>query len=306
MKTLITGINGFVGEYLKQELRNHGYDVYGMDIVASDGVFCADLLNPAAVREVICSVQPDCIFHLAGQASVKRSWDNPQLTLDVNVRGTLNLLDAVRDFDKRARLLIVGSSDEYGYVNEKDCPIHETIMPRPDNPYAISKKAQEDLALLYAKAYGMDIICTRSFNHTGPKQQKGFAIPDFASRIAEIERGLEPVLLVGNLSAKRDVSDVRDIVHAYRLLVEKGKSSGIYNVGSGNAFEVGRLLQSLIDLSVVKIEVEIDPQKFRPIDLPVVQSDISNLTNDTGFASKYTIEQTLKETLLYWREIQGA
>lgn len=302
-KALITGANGFVGYYLRDELEKNEYIVSGMDIVGDDDVHCADLTDYSAVKQVIDAVKPDCIFHLAGQASVGFSWENPQLTFDVNVKGTLNLLEAVRCMDKTISILVIGSSDEYGKVREKDCPIKETLETDPCNPYAISKQTQEELCRLFVKAYGMRIIMTRSFNHTGPRQKKGFVVPDFCSRLVEMERAGQYRLEVGNLEAKRDFSDVRDIVYAYRLLLEKGKSGEVYNVGSGCAYYIRELLDKLICISGYSVEVCIDRKKMRPIDLPLIQSDINKLSICTGYYPRYSIEQTLKDTFAYWRSI---
>lgn len=301
MKALITGINGFVGFYLKDELEKNGYTVCGMDIVGGGDVHYADLTDYRSVRDALESAQPGCVFHLAGQSSAGLSWSNPQMTFDVNVTGSLNLLEAVREADASIPILMIGSSDEYGKVGEKDCPLKETFVPRPANPYAISKLAQEELCKLYVEAYGMHIVMTRSFNHTGPRQKKGFVIPDFCSRIVEMEQTGRHIMNVGNLSAKRDFSDVRDIVRAYRLLMERGSAGEIYNVGSGKAYQIRELLEMLVDMSGVEIEIYQDPEKMRPIDLPLIQSDIGKLAERTGYEPEYDIRQTLEGTLHYWR-----
>ena len=191
-RALITGVNGFVGTYLEQELYQAGYEVIGTDLQGR--AVTADLLNKETTKNLVNDIAPDYIFHLAGQASVALSWQNPQMTVDVNVIGTLNLLDGVKIADKPIRIVVIGSSDEYGKVKKEDCPISERFEPHPESPYAVSKYMQEKMALLYQTAYGMDVVLTRSFNHTGPGQKKGFVIPDFASQIARIEKGAEPVL----------------------------------------------------------------------------------------------------------------
>jgi GDP-4-dehydro-6-deoxy-D-mannose reductase len=299
MRVLIVGVNGFVGYYLERELLDSGYEVEGADIKGTHKF--VDLLKKDSLLSVIQEVDPEAIVHLAGQSSVARSWEDPQLTFDINVKGTLNLLDSVREIDRSIRVLIIGSSDEYGIVKPSDCPITEEHKLNPINPYAISKTTQEQIALTYLKAYDMDLVLTRSFNHTGPGQPRGFVIPDFASQVAAIERGAEPVIKVGNLKAKRDFSDVRDVAHAYRLLLEKGKTGEVYNIGSGKAYLVEALLHQLICFSDKKIQIEKDPDKFRPVELPVVQSSIEKLKLDTGFYPLFAIEETLKNTLDYWR-----
>ena len=303
MKALITGANGFVGKYLASELKKNGYEVYGIDIVATDNVYCVDILDYSALKDVIDKENPDCIFHLAGQASVGLSWSEPQMTFDVNVKGTLNLLEAVRKQEKRIKMLIIGSSDEYGKVKEEDCPISEELEPQPCNPYAISKLTQEELCRLYVKTHDMYIIMTRSFNHTGPGQKRGFVIADICSRIVSLEKSGEKRMPVGNLDAKRDFSDVRDIVRAYRLLMEDGIAGEIYNVGSGKAYSIKQMLDMLLDMSNKDIEVFVDKSKLRPIDLPLIQSDISKLSNCTGYHPKYDIKDTLSDVLEYWRSI---
>ncbi|WP_066646380.1 GDP-mannose 4,6-dehydratase [Christensenella timonensis] len=300
MKALITGAAGFVGTYLAEELENNGIQTVGTDLAGADRN--GNLLDVKWVENVVAETTPDYIFHLAGQSSVGFSWENPQCTIEINVNGTLNLLDAVRSAKKAVRMVIIGTSDEYGPVAPGDCPIKESLALEPVNPYAVSKAMQEQMALLYQTAYDLDLVATRSFNHTGPGQKKGFVIPDFASQIAELEKHGKGTIRVGNLSAKRDFSDVRDIVRAYRLLAQKGKRGEIYNVGSGQSYAIQELLDALVAMSDADITIEKDPEKFRPIDLPVIQGDIQKLTNDTGYVPEIGIEETLKAVLDFWRK----
>lgn len=302
MKALIAGINGFVGQHLTSELLAGGYEVEGLDVVATEPhVRVVDLLDKDAVRQAVAEMAPDCIFHLAAQASVSRSWADPQLTFDINVKGTLNLLDAIRAAGRPVRIIIIGSSEQYGIVRPEDCPIKETLRSDPQSPYAISKQAQESLVQAYVKAYGLDIIMTRSFNHAGPGQRRGFALADFASQIADIEKGAEPVLQVGNLEAKRDFTDVRDVVRAYRLLNESGQAGEIYNVGSGQVYRMRELLDLMVGMARVPIEIRNDPERMRPSDLPLIQSDNTKLRQHTGWEPHYSMEQTITDTLDYWR-----
>ena len=301
MKALITGANGFVGRYLTDELKKSGYEVCGMDIIENDNVHYVDLLDYFSIEQIIKKEKPDCLFHLAGQSSVALSWEKPQLTFDINVKGTLNLLEAIRKQQKECTILMIGSSDEYGRVRLEDCPIQETLKPNPCNPYAISKLTQEEVGLLYVRAYNMKIVMTRSFNHTGPEQKRGFVIPDFCYEISKMERTGTDFMKVGNLEARRDFSDVRDIVRAYRLLVETGEAGEIYNVGSGKAYSIRELLDVLLEMSKRKINVCVDPDKMRPIDLPLIESDIHKLSACTGYQPQYDIRQTLCDTLEYWR-----
>lgn len=301
MKALITGAAGFVGVYLAKELEQNGVTAVGMDL--TDAEITANLLNAQDVLNIIEQVAPDYVFHLAGQSSVGQSWKDPQKTVEINVLGTLNLLDAIRDIRRDIRVVVVGSSDEYGRVKPQDCPITESMELNPVNPYAVSKVTQEQLALLYQKAYNLDVVATRSFNHTGPGQKTGFVIPDFASQISDMEKSNQHEMYVGNLEAKRDFSDVRDIVHAYYLLACEGKSGEVYNVGSGTSYRISDILGKLVNMSDISIEVKIDQGKFRPIDLPVIQSDITKLLNETGYEPCYSIDDTLRDTLDYWRKV---
>jgi len=297
MKALITGYNGFVASYLSKELVEHGYEVIGTDIVG-DGVEHADFLDLQAVSQLLSRCEPDVIFHLAGQASVGLSWQIPRKTFDINLGGTINLLDAARKFSKRPKLLIVGSSDQYGVVKPEDCPIRENLPQNPQSPYAISKTAQELTALALSKAYGLDVVLTRSFNHIGPGQKKGFVVADFSATIAEIEVGKkEAVLHVGNLDAKRDFTDVRDVVRAYRLLVEKGRPGEVYNIGSGVSFRISEILDKLLKLSTVKIEVTQDPEKMRVSDIPLIRCCYEKLKNDTEWTPYRSLDETLADIL---------
>ncbi len=300
MKALITGATGFVGYYLKAELERQGIKTVGVDLQDAD--FVADLLDFDGIGQLIQEVKPSYIFHLAGQSSVSASWCNPQKTIDINVNGLLNLLDAVRSAKLQTRVVVVGSSDEYGRVASQDCPIKETQELKAANPYAVSKIAQEQMALLYGIAYDMDIIATRSFNHTGPMQKKGFVIPDFASQVAKMEKDGGRVIRVGNLDAQRDFSDVRDIVKAYCLLALHGKPNEVYNVGAGKAYPIRELLDILISMSEVDISIECDETKLRPVELPLIQSDIRKLKESTGYTPEYDIERTLRDVLNYWRK----
>ena len=306
MKALITGIDGFVGNYLTANLLNDGYEVYGTSIIPNYKkenvkIFNMDLLDKNRVLEIISKVKPDKIFHLAGQSAVGLSWKNPTLTFDVNVNGTINLLEVLRVKNINTKILIIGSSDQYGIIKEEDCPINENQEQNPQSPYGISKKTQEEIALLYSKVYNMNIIVARPFNHIGPGQNKNFVVPDFASKIIDIERGAVPIIKVGNLDTYRDFTDVRDIVRAYVLLLEKGNIGEIYNIGSGKAIRVQEILDKLINLSRLPISVEIDPDKFRPIDVPLVLCDNSKINSDTGWEPQISIDKTLIETLEYWR-----
>lgn len=308
MKALITGINGFVGKYLSQYLIDKGYEVYGTiieDDISMDNVklYKMNLLNKEEVLNTIQDIKPDQVYHLAGQSAVGLSWKNPTLTIDVNVNGTINLLDSIRESELNSKVLIIGSSDEYGVIKPEDCPISEEHKLNPSSPYAISKVAQEEIAKLYVKAYNMNIIMVRAFNHIGPKQGKNFVVADFASKIAEIEKGAESIITVGNLESYRDFTDVRDIVCGYVMLMEKGGIGEIYNIGSGEPRKIRDILDILISLSDKDIKVKIDKDKLRPSDVPLIQCDNSKIKSHVGWNIKYDIVDTLKHTLDYWRNM---
>lgn len=301
-KALITGSQGFVGNYLRKELENNGYTVTGLDIQTGEGVIVADLLNIDAVNAVIEKVQPDVIFHLAGQANVAKSWAIPQKTMELNVIAAINLMEAVRKNKPDCRMVLVGSSDQYGNLGEAGKLVCETLATNPQTPYAVSKKAQEEMAKIYVKAYGLNISMTRSFNHAGAGQAKGFLIPDFASGIVAVERGEQTCLRVGNLTAKRDFTHVRDVVRAYRLIAEKGQAGEVYNVGSGTTYSAQEILDKLCALSDFKIPVEQDPSKMRPSDTPVICCDHSKLSEHTGWKTEISIDEILCEVIRYWRK----
>jgi len=307
MKALIIGAAGFVGGHLTNELVSAGWDVCGTKLPTEPArldvpVYGLDILDTAAVRNLLGKIKPDCIFHLAAQSSVPVSWKQPALTVDVNIKGVVNLLEAVRDTEDPPRILLVGSGDEYGYIQPGEIPINEDTQLRPGNVYACSKAAQGMMGQIYARAYGLEVVIARAFNHIGTGQTDAFVVPGFCKQIAAIEAsGSNGVIKVGNLDAKRDFTDVRDIVKAYRLLIEKGKSSEIYNVGSGKSVAVKEILDKLLVLSDRKITIEQDPARMRPSDTPVIEADISKVTYCTGWKQEISLETTLADVLNEWR-----
>jgi len=304
MRALITGVNGFVGAYLAELLHEQDIEVFGTTIdenvhMNHVHVFQMDLLQKEAVQRVMDMVKPDSVYHLAAQASVALSWQNPALTFDVNVKGTVNLLESIRTTAIHPKILIIGSSDQYG--KPVQCPVSEGDAMHPQSPYAVSKVAQEQLAKLYAQAYGMSVILVRAFNHIGPGQGMNFVASDFACRIAQIEKGAEPVLSVGNLEAYRDFTDVRDIVKGYYLLMQKGRIGEVYNIGSGNAVSIQKILDILLSFSKEKIQVAVAQDKLRPVDIPMIACNNAKIRMDTGWQTTYRMEDTLKDILEYWR-----
>jgi len=309
MKALIIGVAGFVGKHLAKELTDSGWDVFGTKLPTESAsldipVYGLDILDAAATKGLLKKTNPDCIFHLAAQSSVPVSWKQPALTVDVNIKGAVNLLEAVREMEKPPRLMLVGSGDEYGYVQPDELPINEDTVLRPGNIYAVTKTAQGKLGQVYARAYGLEVIIIRAFNHIGQGQTDSFVVPGFCKQIAEIEaKGNEGVIKVGNLEAKRDITDVRDVVRAYRLLADKGISGEIYNIGSGTSVSIGEILDRLIGFSKAKITVEQDPARMRPSDTPVIEADVTKLRTCTGWKAEVALEDTLRDVLDEWRGI---
>jgi GDP-4-dehydro-6-deoxy-D-mannose reductase len=268
-KALITGVNGFVGPYLRKELEDNGYDVYGLDI-SKQGLnfFKCDITDAKSMQDVIKEVKPNFIFHLAGFSSVGKSFEQPELCFKINVDGTKNLLDAVkiiRDKELNPRILIVSSADVYG--KPEYIPINENHPVNPVSPYGESRVEQERISL----NSGLSVVISRSFNHTGEGQPDIFVIPSFKKQVALAKEGEK--VLVGNLDIIRDFSDVRDVVRAYRLIIEKGDERGIYNVGSGKGYKLGDILDTFIKQSGKKLKIEIDEKKFREADIPTLVCD---------------------------------
>lgn len=308
MKALIIGGGGFVGGYLIRELSRNGYEVTatcldGENIGESCDVRILDITRKDDISSILADEQPDLIFHLAAQSSVAVSWKKPQLTAEINVTGAINVLEALREYGKKSRLIVIGSGEEYGYIRENACPLKETEPLNPGNIYAATKACQEMTAAIYARAYKLDIVMVRAFNHSGPGQDSTFVISDFCRQIAEIERGEKPpVIRVGNLSAMRDFTDVRDIARGYRLLAEKGVSGQVYNIGRGKAVSIQYILDTAISLSYADISAESDPARLRASDIPIIEPDISKITADTGWSAEISVEQTIMDTLNYWRK----
>jgi len=308
MRALITGSSGFAGTHLAAHLRAQpGLEVFGIVRSAgralAAGTFAVDLTAKDAVVGLLREVRPDLIFHLAAQAAVQLSWANPQETLVNNVLCQLNLLEGVLAAGLRPRLLVVGSADEYGMVYPHELPVREENPLRPNSPYAVSKVAQDMLGYQYSLSHRLHIVRVRPFNHIGPGQSDLFVSASFARQIAEIEYGLrQPVLMVGNLQAKRDFSDVRDIVRGYALLLERGTPGEVYNLGSGRSVTVQYLLDCLLAKSRAEIEVRQDPARLRPSDIPELVCDAGKATAATGWRPTIRLERTLRDLLNSWRE----
>jgi GDP-4-dehydro-6-deoxy-D-mannose reductase len=315
VRVLVTGVGGFVGGHVVDFLsaRQPAVEVFGIvrrggEALRARGVtvLTADLEDGPATDAAIDEIRPDRVFHLAGQSSVHRSWENPAATLRANVHGLLNVLEALRRRSLAPRVLVVGSAEEYGAVQAERLPVIERTRLQPASPYAVSKVAQAYLARQYFLSHGVPVVCTRTFHHTGPGRGEVFAESSFARQIAEIEAGRQPpVLKVGNLDAVRDFTDVRDVVRAYWLLLEKGRAGETYNVCSGRGIAIGDVLQELLDVSGAKIEVRRDPERMRPADIPAIIGNPKKLRDATGWTADIPMRQTLGDLLAHWRQAQA-
>jgi GDP-4-dehydro-6-deoxy-D-mannose reductase len=307
VKSLIIGAAGFVGGHLITRLEADGMPVAATKlpnetIEGDASVYDLDILDAHAVRALIEDIKPECIFHLAAQSSVALSWKEPALTVDINVKGAVHVLEAVRVMKHPARVLLIGSSEEYGAVRPAQLPVNEETPLRPGNIYAATKAAQDMLGAVYADAYGMDVLMIRAFNHIGPGQSPKFAVSDFCRQVARIEAGLqEPIIRVGNLSAKRDFTDVRDVARAYSLLAQKGKGGVAYNVGSGRSASIQSILDIILAQAKADIRVERDETRFRPADVPVMEADIARLQEAAGWRPEIPVSDTIADTLAWWR-----
>lgn len=311
MRALITGITGFAGGHLAQILLDRGNDVFG---VARDLGYSLshlsqkiepiieDLQDARVVERLLANIRPEAIYHLAGQAFVPTAWADPWDTFENNVRPQLNILQAIIKLNLKTRLLVVASNEVYGLVPPEQLPVKEDTLMRPDNPYGVSKVAQDALALQYHLSHGIDVLRIRAFNHIGPRQSPVFVSASFAKQIAEIEAGLRPpVLRVGNLEAQRDFTDVIDVMRAYALLVEHGQPGQAYNVGTGRAYSIQYLLDVLQSYTHTHITIEQDPDRMRPSDVPVIYADNTKLKTQTGWEPTISFEESLRRVLDYWR-----
>jgi GDP-4-dehydro-6-deoxy-D-mannose reductase len=307
----VTGAGGFVGRHLLAHLLDstdwHVYcstraQVREAQLSERMSMLPCDLLDPERTRQMVEQVVPGFVFHLAAQSNVQQAFKDPEGTFTSNVVGQLNLLNALRTVAPKARILVACSSEQYGLVRPEDTPIDEDVPFRPNNPYAVSKIAQDALALQHFLSWGQQTIRVRAFNHIGPGQSEHFVASAFARQVARIEVGLqEPVLQVGNLEAERDFTDVRDMVKAYLLAITKGEPGEVYNIGSGTAHTIQSLLDAFLSASKVPIEVRHDPTRMRPSDIPVLVCDASRFRERTGWAPEIPFEQTLLDILDYWR-----
>ncbi len=343
MRVLITGITGFAGSHLAEYIHAEHPEVavYGtyrwrsrmenletlaamgtLDVIEgrySDGAGLRDdsrkgrvtllhceLTDAGAVEKLVAAVQPQRIFHLAAQSFVQSSFDEPAATLLTNITAQLNLLESIRRHDTQIRMHVAGSSEEYGLVYPDEVPMKETNPLRPLSPYAVSKVAQDKLAWQYYKSYGLHLVVTRGFNHTGPRRGLIFSTSTFARQIALIEVGRhEPVIYHGDLTSKRDWTDVRDVVQAYWLALHQAEPGEVYNIGRGKTWAIREMLDILLSHASVKIRTQEDPARLRPSDVPILWADISKFQRATGWEPRIPFEETLRDLLDYWRDRVG-
>jgi GDP-4-dehydro-6-deoxy-D-mannose reductase len=313
MRALITGAAGFVGGYLARHLLEKRYTVAGVVLPheARDGipslsddveVIEADILEPEKVDRAFRRWKPEAIFHLAALSNPQGSWTQSRRTLETNILGSHSVLQAALETGLQPRVLLVGSSQQYGLVPEEEQPIREDRLQEPRSPYAVSKVSQEILGRQFFLSEELQVMMTRSFNHTGAGQAPSYVCSSFARQIAAIESGLhEPEIRVGNLSAKRDFSDVRDTVHAYVRIVESGTPAEPYNVCRGEAHSIQQILDLLLSLTDVGIRVEVDETRYHVVDAPLMLGDNFRLRNELGWEPRYSLNETLSDVLEYWR-----
>lgn len=317
MRALITGIAGFAGSHLAEYLLSKtDWQVWGTIHYTDDNIRhlrnqlhlrSIDLRDPEATYNLLKDIEPHRIYHLAGQSHVPSSWDDPWQTFEANVRTQINVLEGSQAVGKPIRVLVVASDQVYGQIAPDDLPLDEERPLRPASPYAVSKAAQDMLGFQYYLNYGLHVVRARPFNHIGPRQRLGFVAPDFAHQVAAIEAGRRPpVIEVGNLQARRDFTDVRDMVRAYYLALEHGQAGEAYNIGSGQAHSVQEVLDTLLQLSSAHVTVEQDPVRMRPSDVPIVVSDFGKFQAQTGWRPEIPLRETLRSILDDWRTRVGA
>ena len=296
VKAFVTGASGFVGRHLVAHLRDCGDEVVPTD--RSDGG--PDLLDADGFATLFAEVRPDVVYHLAGQADVAASWLSPIETMRVNVEGTHNILEVARTFGV-AKVLTVSSADIYGVVAPEELPIVESAPLRPVSPYAASKAAADLVALQAHLGHGQNVVRARAFNHLGPGQSKSFVGAGFAARIAAAERSGDDELQTGDLTPRRDFTDVRDVVRAYRLLATEGRPGVAYNICSGTSVSIGELAGLLLGLTDARMRLVEDPDLLRPVELPELRGDASLLRRHTGWAPSISLDETLSDVLEDWR-----
>lgn len=314
MRSLITGVTGFAGAHLAAHLLERGHTVAGIRYAKDDApipehlpsavdLHSADILDQTDLARILSAFEPQAIFHLAAFSNPQDSWENARRTLETNIIGSNNLLQAAADAGKLPRVLLVGSGQQYGNVPESEQPIAEDRPQRPLTPYAVSKSAQEMLGLRFFLAENLPVFLVRSFNHTGPGQEPSYVCSSFARQVAEIEAGRKPPpIRVGNLEARRDFSDVRDVVRGYARILENGKPGDAYNLCRGKAYSIREILDRLVRLAGGRIPVEVDPSRYHAADASLVLGDNGKVRREVGWQPELELEETLQSLLDYWRK----
>jgi len=296
VRSLITGGRGFVGHWLADHLRDLGDEVVAIDREV-------EITDPTALLEAMSAAVPDAVYHLAALTHVGQSWEEPLQVLEVNIMGTAAVLAAARQCGSDPRVLVTSSAEVYGAVTDPGrLPLHEGSPTAPLTPYAASKLAAEAVVAQAHLGHGQHVITVRPFNHIGPGQTPNFAVPALARRIVDADRRGAATIPVGNLSARRDFTDVRDVVRAYRLLVESGQPGEIYNVCSGRDVSIREIADGLLELAGTTLEFEVDPTLVRPVEVPVLRGDPTRLVEATGWAPEVPLDRTLADVLAYWRQ----
>jgi GDP-4-dehydro-6-deoxy-D-mannose reductase len=290
MRGFVTGGAGFVGRWLAQHLRECGDEVMVVDREV-------DVTDPEALRTALVDWEPDAVYHLAALTHVGRSYGDPAPAVRVNVMGTLSVLEVARLCPHPPRVLVVSSAEVYGSVTEADLPLTETSPLAPMSPYAASKVAGEYLAIQAHLAHGLEVMRVRPFNHVGPGQSTEFAVAALASRIVKAKHAGERFIRVGNLTARRDLTDVRDVVRAYRLLITDGTAGNVYNVCSGRSVSIADVAAEMLELSGAELELRTDPELVRPIDVPVLEGDPQKIEKETGWRPQIDLDRTLNDVL---------
>lgn len=314
MRVLITGITGFAGSHLAEYcLARTGIEVIGLardrrrlhnvsHLDGRIGIVQADMRDAGAVDRALVEAAPEIVFHLAGQPNVPLAFSDPVGTLMDNVVGQLNLIQAMLRHAPHVRLLVVGSGTAYGNVRPQEVPVDENVLLRPSDPYAVSKATQDLMAYQYFLSHQLQAVRVRPFNHTGPRQSVAYVVSRFAQQIAQIEAGqIPPELHVGNLSAVRDFTDVRDIVRAYFLAATQGEPGEVYNIGSGHGRTIDEVLRLLTGFSSVRFDIHEEPSSRRPWDTPIMVCNVGKFHERTGWEANMPLERTLVDTLNYWR-----
>lgn len=311
-KALITGIAGFVGSHLAEYLISKNFEVFGFYHPSHDSrnlksiqgklkLYPIDILDQKSIESAIKNITPDYVFHLAASSSPAQSFKEPVKTMENNIFGQISLLDAIVKFSPHAKVLIIGSAEEYGAIDKKDLPLNENSPLKPASPYAVSKIAQDFLGYQYFLHSNLHVVRVRPFNHIGPRQSTAFVVPAFANQIAQIELKGEGVIKVGNLNSYRDFTDVRDIVQAYLLALLEGVEGEVYNIGSGKLTKISEILKTLLSFSNLKIKVEVDKTRFAPVEIKAISCDFSKFHKATGWQPKIPLKTTLFDTINYER-----